>query len=729
MPTLNLPARGEIPWDEKNNANLQALSDAIDAALPAVQKGAAFGVAPLGSDSKVPDSNLPARLSDQSIGDKVAAGTPVRYASATDYGMDVTGTSSSRTGLLQAIADTPNGTMLVLPRAARLLVDGSITLTDRDVLIDLNGATLVKGANATLFNLTGGYETPVTVTSYTTGTLTTDEESKSVSVLTLASPAPASWVSGRVLKIVSEDVIPGGRAGSAGNEARLGEYHIISSVSGSTVTLAGLIRESMTTGVRAAVFNQRKLVLQNGFIDVVDAGIGSWTTGIARISSFEFPRISNVRVLRSTATCWNLYGCYGYRLEDLDVQFASDFSGSSVYGYGILDISCAHGYVAGYYAAHVRHGFTDDSGRIAVNSGVAGYGRSYGTVVVAPRIHGSTNSAISTHSYSENQTFVNVDVTNSMNAVGLRGRKHIVRGLRARDVKNVYKEFAEASSDSDSWGHVIENVIADGVEDVAITSGRNPTSGTRDTRPTVLRNFRATRVGNGLADIRNALIQFEGSTFYEQGATVPDGTSILRMENGVIENNGDVIIDTASNTAGASQVVILASSSVASRFTSRGRFRLQNTADHGSRSSLWSAANTSSTLEIDAWVAFTTTLNATGMNSSSRFKYFVNSSGITSEFLSLTSASIISSAQTARISRSREPLFIINTTQNTAGLTMFALPVGSILGQMIIIVNSGTTSFTVANGGNVTLTSGSDTVIAVGGTMRLVWTGTTWRQV
>ena len=62
MPTLNLPARGEIPWDGKINAALETLSDAVDAAIPSTQKGAASGVAPLDSDSRVPDANLPTRL-------------------------------------------------------------------------------------------------------------------------------------------------------------------------------------------------------------------------------------------------------------------------------------------------------------------------------------------------------------------------------------------------------------------------------------------------------------------------------------------------------------------------------------------------------------------------------------------------------------------------------------------------------------------------------------------
>ena len=39
MPTLNLPARGEIPWDGKINAALETLSDAVDAAIPSTQKG------------------------------------------------------------------------------------------------------------------------------------------------------------------------------------------------------------------------------------------------------------------------------------------------------------------------------------------------------------------------------------------------------------------------------------------------------------------------------------------------------------------------------------------------------------------------------------------------------------------------------------------------------------------------------------------------------------------
>lgn len=67
MPTLNLPARGEIPWDDKINAALETLSDGVDAAIPSAQKGAASGVAPLDPGSRVPDANLPTRLSDAQL--------------------------------------------------------------------------------------------------------------------------------------------------------------------------------------------------------------------------------------------------------------------------------------------------------------------------------------------------------------------------------------------------------------------------------------------------------------------------------------------------------------------------------------------------------------------------------------------------------------------------------------------------------------------------------------
>lgn len=62
-----LPALGEANWKGKLDASIEAVKTTADAALPAAQKGAASGVAPLDAGSRVPEANLPANLAEAAL--------------------------------------------------------------------------------------------------------------------------------------------------------------------------------------------------------------------------------------------------------------------------------------------------------------------------------------------------------------------------------------------------------------------------------------------------------------------------------------------------------------------------------------------------------------------------------------------------------------------------------------------------------------------------------------
>lgn len=62
-----LPEHGDPNWDTKLNNSIAAVKETADAALPAGQKGAASGVAPLDGDSRVPQANLPAHLDPDAL--------------------------------------------------------------------------------------------------------------------------------------------------------------------------------------------------------------------------------------------------------------------------------------------------------------------------------------------------------------------------------------------------------------------------------------------------------------------------------------------------------------------------------------------------------------------------------------------------------------------------------------------------------------------------------------
>ncbi|OGL22105.1 hypothetical protein A2707_02015 [Candidatus Saccharibacteria bacterium RIFCSPHIGHO2_01_FULL_45_15] len=644
-------------------------------------------------------------------------------------GVDLTGATNSRTALQALIDASPAGTTLLFPRGARLLVSGSLNNGGKSLFLDLNGSTIIKGSNSTLFNFTGTYETPINVTSQSVGAITTDEETKQATVLVLAS-APG-WKAGEVVKVFSDDVIPGGRAGNGTDESRLGEYMIVSTVNGATVTLNGLIRDAMTTNVRAAKLNNIPVGISNGHIEVLDSGIAAgWSTGISRFAALINPIVRNVHILGSSATCWNFTGCYQYLVDGCTNNFAVDKSGTNIYGYGVVDNACMFGKVIAYHAQHVRHAFTDDTPRIPIGSGPTSYGRTYGTKIIGSTCHGSTNTAWSTHSCSEAVEFIDCTAVDSMNGYGLRGRKHIVRGGKTKNTKNVIKIFAESSSDSDSWGHRIYDLTSEGSVDVAITVSLNPTSGVRETRPNYFSRIKILDHAAGLLECTNATVIMDNCDF-EMAPVVPDNTHTFTLTASALEAYNSRL-DYTKNTTGNNQRIFYQASTSGSKATFKDTNHI-NTADHGSRSVWLYLAQTSSTVDISELnIAFTmSALNATGMSSSSRFEWKVASSGLHSEWVSLSSASIPSAAQAVRVTRTRQQTITFSCTPTSAGAVLFNLPVGAVLGQQIMIVNFGTQSFTVANGvtPNTSLKTGADTSIPVGGYMNLIWSGSIWREI
>ncbi|URM86118.1 minor tail protein [Gordonia phage BiggityBass] len=174
------------------------------------------------------------------------AATPEKFP-----GIDPTGTSDSTAGIQAAVAATPNGGTLIIP-PGEYRVSATITNGGKSLLVSAYGARFTNYGTGSVFSLSGGYESTIAVSSLVEGTVQETENSLPAVILTVAN-APA-WKKGDAVKLVSDDIIPGGRPETGASQRRLGQYFTVHESSGTTITLMGALDDPMATNLRVARF-------------------------------------------------------------------------------------------------------------------------------------------------------------------------------------------------------------------------------------------------------------------------------------------------------------------------------------------------------------------------------------------------------------------------------------------------------------------------------------------
>lgn len=137
---FGLPARDEANWDTKLNDSINAVKATADAALPAAQKNAASGVAPLDAGSLVPQANLPAHLAPAALSATFARKVTIMPGAA---GVVGDGTTDDKAAIQALIDSSATDLELVFPDDSTFGLSGPLTKTSGSIHIAApKGATL-----------------------------------------------------------------------------------------------------------------------------------------------------------------------------------------------------------------------------------------------------------------------------------------------------------------------------------------------------------------------------------------------------------------------------------------------------------------------------------------------------------------------------------------------------------------------------------------------------------
>lgn len=476
-------------------------------------------------------------------------------------GIDPTGATDSTKGLQDALLATPNGGQLQIP-GGTYRIDGNLSIpSGRSLKIVGYGATLVHSGNVPLLTASGEYGAPVAVGNLRVEDVTFGSGA-SAPVSRFSTTNNPGWRAGDVLKIVSDDAIPESRAGSGGNQSRLGEFAVVHAVDGKTTTLAAPLREPYSTNVRLVTVSEQTVTLEGMTFDTTDAGVSNSLGVTIHLMRLREPIIRNVRIRRASSIALQLSSCFGYSVTNCLVDGVTENLPNGQLGYGVLDNGSAFGRINGGLFRRVRHAYTDDSPRIAANSAAGGYGRTYGTQVVGAVATMTFNNAWDTHHSSESVQFISCAAVGGIPqgdqgfaAFGLRGKNHRVVGCLSIDMESGVTVFSEGASGL-SYGHTVSDLLVRRATSAAILVNLNgdqhPDARQRSGQMSV-------RAADVIAeDCRRLLYSVNGTVRLTNAEFIPPVGKSKIEYNGITNRNSfidarNILLDYTRNTAGVPQ--------------------------------------------------------------------------------------------------------------------------------------------------------------------------------
>ncbi|PPI27481.1 hypothetical protein [Rathayibacter sp. AY1B5] len=657
-------------------------------------------------------------------------------------GIDATGATDSSAGLQKAMNAVPEGGLLVIPTGTYLVGTSLYPRLAKSLRVSAHGATLIATSSKPIFSVSGAYGTVLPVTAVT---IAAPAGASAVSQLSVG--GTPDWAPGTIVKIVSDDPIPERRPGDGVVESRLGEFAVVRSSSGSTVVLGGVLRETYSTNIRVAQISDQTFSIEGGTLMVAAARATASNEPLVYFSRLRYPQLRSVTVTRASGPVFRFTSCYGYLVEDAVVRFATDDAGSSILGYGVSDVGSSFGQVDRGVYSHVRHSYSDDTNRVAANSDLSGYGRTYGTVVSGVNALMTTSSAFDTHHCSEGVTFIGCTATSGIgqgsqgqSGYQLRGIGHRVVDCTARFVENGVIVQDEAKG-GDSRSHQINGFRAFDARGAAVRVVRrpagHPSAGVFDPSPTVTASdVYAERTGALLVSF-NASVVLAGGVF-RAGASNP-GTGDyhgIYSENSLLRIR-DTILDFEANTSGTPRPI--GSGSTAGAVPGQQRteidgLEVRSTPDVVART--WGVFSGTDHLVRARNVRFSYPFRyMPGENlspqSSVEWRCDVPADGATEVATSgvfVWGNNEVTATQ-KRLPLSPDPVIMVRLV-STNTLTMAALPSGSVFGQRLHLLHAGARPVTVRHGaaGGTALTGGQDVAVDPGGQLLLFWDGGAWRQ-
>lgn len=322
------------------------------------------------------------------------------------------GAGATQADIQKAIDTAPDGATIVLPKGARISINGALEIDvsgDRDLTLDLNGSVLKQAGDDSVIRAEGAHTWTRSVSLGESGGNTT---------VTFSS-LPGDLAVGDWVKIISDDLLPGGQTSAA----RMGQAMKIVAIKGNTATMSGKLIDAglYDTNVRASVYDSGELTIRDGVVEG-NKSQASWSDALVRFGTVVDAAVDNLVVRDGNGPGIAFRDAVNGHVTDTVVENLSDNSAAGHWGYGVLSTHSLGTRVDGLYAETVRH--ATDSGGTAASAtygNPANFGADIGMVVKNAVVYNATSAAYSLHAEANHALFDNVQAFDSAKFAVMRG--------------------------------------------------------------------------------------------------------------------------------------------------------------------------------------------------------------------------------------------------------------------------------------------------------------------
>lgn len=646
-----------------------------------------------------------------------------------DFGAAGDGVADDSAAIAATIAAASEDSTVVFPPGTYRLSE-QIQNYGKALGFEATGAVFVKDGGFTTVRLEGAFDPFMQVSNLEETTITEGDRDYPALILTV-SGAP-EWKRGDVVKVISNDVIPGTKDEGNGSsqQGRLGQFFIVYDVVDSTVRVRGSMLDPFTTGIRVGRIQDIEVAWNGGTFDVTDHHIAEGNVArTMNLVNLAGSRVTNVKVKRSTSIGVAVVGCFNTTVHNLNVRWAQNGLDVGALGYALVNFSSQGLEVTGLYAQACRSGYTDGHGFLAADStSWQSYGRP-NNVLITNSVADGCGTGFGTHSSGVLTTFDNVMAKDCYSGISFRGRENRASNVTVVNAKTTgVRIYTERNSRT--YACTIDGLTIHGcaiaIEADMNTYSQSPRYGVKETRPSVIRNVDARgvtgfgiRAENAQLIIENVYVElvrtaagsgnsFTNSTVFGAGwvfdlnqVTVGGGNGLLWIPAG-----GETRLQVAGITARGSMVGF-------------------NKLIHG--------ANGTHIVRLDdvlldtypASVMFDT------LNTSSWIDYsFTVGNERNSAYLPFNTAQATDAAALAQLAWTRDPVITARVTASP-GTILAALPKPAFRGQMLVLLNNGSGSLLVSNGAayGTSLIGSADATVLTGRSMFFIGITDVWQEV
>lgn len=219
---------------------------------------------------------------------------------------------------------------------------------------------------------------------------------------------------GDIVKIVSEDIIPGYDTSeyisAYGGGLRNGEYKVIKAIDSANkkITLQGALRGKYTNNIRVGIQGKHSFVMDNITISYKTSKIGVWVTGGINHK-------------------FNIITQNGANHTSLDIEGAYNYNCLAIIGnknnsnYGIVDRNCSNSTIS-YYSKQCRHPYTTGHPRYSTQQLFECYGVSEYNSIKDSNVVGECQASYDCHEQSYNLIIYNSTSSNSSSLYSFQDR-------------------------------------------------------------------------------------------------------------------------------------------------------------------------------------------------------------------------------------------------------------------------------------------------------------------